>query len=125
MPVVRNAALRNLDAINTRDAIDGGSAAGKIVLKSGATTIATLTLNDPCGTVSGSTLTFSITPLPATTAVATGSINSAEFQDSNNNVVLTVSVTATGGGGDLTMGSTSVVTGDPIQLGATSYNAAN
>jgi hypothetical protein len=56
--------------------------AGNFVLKSGATTISTIALQNPCGTVSGGVLTFTGTLLD-TSAAATGAVNTAVINSSD------------------------------------------
>lgn len=80
------------------DQIDAGAGAGKLEIGTAgmATVLVTITLNDPCGTVSGAVLTLSGTPL-SNTASGAGTAAEARIRDSDNNDVitgLTVGVTA-------------------------------
>lgn len=79
-------------AINDRlqgvvTAIDAGGSNGTIKLFQGGTTISTISLARPCGTVSGGVLTFSGT-LIDTSAAATGSVDGGKIFDSNGDVVV-------------------------------------
>lgn len=68
-------------------AVDAGGAPGTLLLKAGATTVSTITLAFPCGTVSGGILTFSGTLLDLS-ADATGSVTTGAVYDSNGSVVI-------------------------------------
>jgi hypothetical protein len=89
-------------AINARlqgviDTIDA-SGNGFFLLKAGSTTVSTIQLSNPCGTVSGGVLTFSGTLLDDS-ADATGTVDSASITDASGNVVvsgLTVGIPLTG-----------------------------
>lgn len=63
------------------DAIDSGGSAGTLKLLAGATTVSTITLSFPCGTVGSGILTFGGT-LIDTSADATGSVTTGEFYNS-------------------------------------------
>lgn len=101
-------------------AIDAGSGAG--VLEIGTTgfasTLAQITLNDPCATVSGDTLTFDVSPVPSdSSANATGTAAEARIKDSDGNVIVSgLTVTASGGGGNIIIGSTSITSGQAVSL---------
>lgn len=56
--------------------------AGSFILKAGATTISTIALQNPCGTVSGGVLTFVGTLLDPS-AAATGTVTSANINSSD------------------------------------------
>jgi hypothetical protein len=102
MSVIYNAATKTARMTAVRDQIDAGSGAGK--LKIGTTgmaaTLVTLALNDPSGSVAGSTLTLSGFPK---TQAASGSAGgqtaaAATLTDSDDTVVvsgLTVGTTGT------------------------------
>lgn len=127
MAISHSATLRNTFATAVLAAIDAGSGPGKIVLKTagGATTLAVIALNDPAGTVSGPTLTFSTSPAPSDSAAdASGVVAVAEIQSSDSVVVISGAVTEAGGGGDFTIASTSITAGDPVNLTNLTYAAA-
>ena len=105
---------------------DAGAGPGTIQIRTGAkpasansaatgTLLATVTLADPAftGSVSGSS------PLadPASVnAVANGTAGWFRLLDSNSNTVMDGTVTQTGGGGDLTLATTSITTGLGVDL---------
>jgi hypothetical protein len=120
---VRNA---QLDAINTL--INAGAGAGTIKIYTGTiptnadtaigsqVLLGTLTFTDPAASAaSASVLTFSAITSDSS-ADATGTAAWARIADSAGNTIFDCSVTATGGGGVITLNTTSVVSGGPIGL---------
>jgi hypothetical protein len=102
-------------------AIDGGGGAGKLVIGtsalSGATgVLVTIPLDSPSGTVAGRTLTFAGTPIDAS-ATASGVAAKAEVRDNADVVIASgLTVGVSGGGSDITMDATGLVTGRPVRL---------
>ena len=101
MSVIYASGLRTsrMDAVKT--AIDAGAGAGKLVIGtsalSGATgVLATLTLSDPCGTVSGDVLTFSAIT-DGTGAAGGGTAAKAEIRTSAYAVVVSGLTVGTSG----------------------------
>lgn len=104
-----------LNAVVT--AIDAGSAAGKLKIRNSSNTVlATLTLADPCGTVSGDTLTFDFDPdISDSSADATGTAENAIITDSDDNVIvsgLTVGTSST----NVVLDSTSITAGQVVTI---------
>lgn len=108
------------------DGLDAGAGAGTIKIYDGTrpanpnasitgTLLATVTCIDPAfGTASAGAATLSD---PASvTAVATGTATHFRAADSNSNAIFDGSVTATGGGGDLTLATVSITSGLTIDL---------
>ncbi len=60
---------------------------GFLVLKSGATTLSTITLGSPSATVNGTTLTFN-TPQDDLSAAATGSVDTVIVQNSAGSTII-------------------------------------
>ena len=128
MAIVHFAAdLKNEVLTPIKDAIDAGGAAGTISIYSGTmpatvetalTTqvrLGTLTFAFSCGTIAGGALTMgAITQDSA--ADATGTAAWARVVDSTGAAVMDLNVTVTGGGGALTMNTTSIVAGGPILI---------
>jgi len=108
------------------DSLDAGSGAGTIQIRSGTrpadpattatgTLLATVTCIDPAfGAASSGVAT--IADPAGVTAAATGTASWFRALDSNNAACFDGSVTATGGGGDLTLSSTSVVSGTTVDV---------
>jgi hypothetical protein len=84
--------IYNQTCINNRlqaviNTIDAGAGNGNLILLAGGTTISTIALQKPSGTVSGGVLTFSGTLLDQS-AAGTGSVTGGRIQDSNGNVIV-------------------------------------
>lgn len=114
--------LRTNRATQILNAMDAGTTGAKIRLYNGTRpatggTATTLLAELVCSTVSG-TVTNGVFTLSAITqdssADATGTATWFRIVDSDNNFVMDGSVTATGGGGDITMGSVSIIAGVPV-----------
>ena len=116
MAVTLSTAARNAAADATVDLLDAGAGPGTLVfLTSADAEVATLTFSDPAfgAAASGVATANSITP---DTNATGGSITKAELRDSNAVVVFTMSVTATGGGGDITLSSLNIGAGDTVSV---------
>ena len=117
------ASVRTAIVDSVKALIDGGAGPGKIRIYTGAapagpataasgTLLVDIPLNDPSfdATASG-TANADVTPTVVGTAVATGTAGWFRILDSNNNALIDGAVTATGGGGDITVASTAITTG--------------
>lgn len=114
------------------DLLDGGSGAGYIEIRTGSqpatvataasgTLLGTLTLSDPAfgnATTASPSVATASAITSDTTADATGTAGWFRAYDSAGTAVIDGSVTATGGGGDLTLDSTSIVAGGTIAMSA-------
>lgn len=119
-------AYRNAMCDALVDGLDAGSGAGTIKIYDGTrpanpnaaitgTLLATVTCIDPAfGAASSGAATLS--DPAAVTAVATGTATHFRAADSDGNAVFDGSVTATGGGGDLTLATTSITSGLSIDI---------
>ena len=114
--------LRTSRATVVRDAIDAGSGPGKIRIYNGTrpatggtatTLLAELTCSDPCGTVTSGVLTLS-TITADSSADNSGTATWFRIVDSAGTFVMDGTITATGGGGDGTMNSTTITAGNPV-----------
>lgn len=109
-----------------RDQIDGGSGPGILEIGTAAmgTTLATITLGDPSGTVAGAgVLTLSGFPRSDTAADATGTAAAARIRDSNGNVVisgLTVGLSGT----DVILDSLSITSGQTVTINSVVFTHA-
>lgn len=128
MAVTHITALRTTLATAVRDAIDGGAGAGKLVFRlSGTvsapgTAVATLTLSDPCGTVSNGVLTFSaITSDTNATGNATA-VSTATLQTSADSVQVHCAVAASASDINMTGGLT-IGAGDTVSCSSLTYTA--
>lgn len=118
-----------LDAV--WDRLDAGTGPGVIKIYSGSvpangntdpagTLLVTLVCEDPAF-AAASAGSKDIDPPAAVNAVATGTAACFVAEDSDGNNVATGDVTATGGGGVIELVTTSIVSGQPVQL--TAFNA--
>jgi hypothetical protein len=120
-------ATRNTACDAVVDLLDGGSAAGTIKIYTGAqpaaandaatgTLLVTITLADPAfGVANTGAAALAGTPLSAT-AGASGVAGWARFADSTGATVLDGSVTATGGGGQVELATTTISSGVTVQI---------
>lgn len=98
-----------------------GTLAGTLVIGtsalSGATgVLATVTLPTTPASVTGDVLTLLGVPLTAT-ASATGTAAKAELRDNAGNAIVTgLTVTISGGGGDVIISSTAITSGQTVQV---------
>jgi hypothetical protein len=127
MAVTLSTAMRNALGTAFITAIDAGAGPGKISFYTATrptspddavtsqTLLGTVTFSDPCGTVSGGVLTFD-TITDDSSADADGTTTWARLYDSADTAIMDMSVTATGGGGDIELNTTSIVTGGPISI---------
>jgi hypothetical protein len=120
-------ATRNSLAQQFQALLDGGAGAGTIKIYTGpqpagadqgigeVTLLGTLTLSKPSApAASGGVLTFNA--IPQAEASATGVAAWARVADSAGNTVFDCDITATGGGGTITLNTTSIVSGGPIAI---------
>jgi hypothetical protein len=130
--------LRTNRAAQIRLLLDGGPAAGKIKFYSGArpatgaaitaqVLLATLNLSDPCGAEANGVLTLgAVADGIGTAGSGAGTAATwARLEDSTGAFVTDVSVTATGGGGDVQMGSVIVATGQIVSVTSAAFTEGN
>ena len=123
----------NLLLTQITNQIDAGSGSGTIMIYSGTipasgdtalsgnTQLAHLVCSKPSSPApSAKTLTFS-SIAQDTSADATGTASFFRILDSNANVIVQGSVTVVGGGGDLQMNTTAIISGGPVQITACSF----
>lgn len=120
-------ATRNAACDAVVDLLDLGSGAGTIKIYTGTqpttandavagTLLATITMSDPAfGAASTGAAALAGTPLSAT-AVASGTAGWARVADSNAATVFDGSVTATGGGGQIELATTTITSGVTVQI---------
>lgn len=118
----RNALINALTAL-----IDAGAGAGTIKVYTGAspgpnaavtgTLLATFTLNDPAfGAGAAGVATMDNTPVPTATGLAAGTAGYFRLEDSVGTDILDGSVTATGGGGDIELNTTTISVGLALEI---------
>lgn len=128
MAVTHSTSLRTTLATAVRDAIDGGSGAGKLVFRlsgtvsSPGTAVATLTLSDPCGTVSNGVLTFSSITSDTNATGNASPVATATLQTSADTVCVHCAVAASGSDINLSGGLT-IGAGDTVSCSSLTYTA--
>lgn len=131
MTVRLSTAARNAAANAIVPLLDAQTSAGYFEVRSGTapanpataatgTVLATVTLSKPAEG-SAATGVVTITDPAAVTASATGTATWARFYDGSANALWDCDVTATGGGGDLTLASTSLTSGETVDFGAITF----
>jgi len=124
MALTHVTAVRNTlaNAINT--AVNAGSAAGKLVIMtSGDAEVATLTFSDPAfGSADAGAITANA--ITSDTDATGGTAALFKVTDSDNTEVYRGTVTATGGGGDLTLSSLVIGAGDTVAVSSLVYTAS-
>ena len=114
--------LRTARAAQIVAAIDAGSGPGKCRIYNGTrpategavtTLLAELTFSDPSAVVSNGVITFNVITADSS-ADNSGTATWFRFVDSAGTFVMDGSITATGGGGDGTMASTTITALNPV-----------
>ena len=96
--------------------IDGGSAAGKLIIRDSSNNpLVTITLTDPCATVTDAVLTFDFDPDISGTASASGTAHNAIITDSND-VTIISGLTVGTSGSDIILDSTSISSGQTVTI---------
>ena len=124
MAITHPTTVRNGMANYVVDLIDAGAGAGTLELQtSGDVEVATLTFSDPAfgDAASGVATANSIT---SDTSATGGTVAKFIIQDSDSTLVVSGTVTGTGGGGDIEMSSVSVGAGDTVSMSSLTYTAA-
>jgi hypothetical protein len=126
MAISHPTAVRSNFANTILGLIDAGPGPGVLEIKnSGNAVLATITLNDPAGSVSNGTLNYDIDPLPRDPlGDATGTAALFSVKDSTGVEIYSGTISAVGGGGDLEMISTSIQQNLPVELTSMSYSAS-
>lgn len=131
MTIRLSTAARNASTDGVVDLIDAGAGAGTIKVYTGTqpatgdtaesgTLLATVTLADPAFGASA-TGTATGTDPAAVTGVAAGTAGWFRVEDSTGANVFDGSVTATGGGGDMQLSTTTISVGATVDITALSY----
>jgi hypothetical protein len=122
MAVTHPTAVRNGLADFVVDQLDGGTL---VFLSAGDVTLASLGFGTPAFGAASSGIATANAITPDTSADATGTVTKAELRDSGGpTAIVLCSVTATGGGGDIELSSTSITAGDTVQMTSLTYAAA-
>lgn len=116
MAVTYDASVKTARMQAVADQIDIGTGAGKLKIRDASNNIlATFTLTDPCGSVSGSVLTLDFDPDISATASATGTAANAIITDSADNTKIS-GLTVGTSGTDIVLTSTSITSGQTVTI---------
>lgn len=123
MSVTHPTAVRNGIADFVVDQLDEGTPPGTLVMQtSGGVTVATLTFsNTAFGSASSGTATAAA--ITSDTNAVGGTIAKAELRNAAGTAKILCSVTATGGGGDITLSSVIISAGQTVALTSLTYSA--
>lgn len=126
MAVTYPTAVKTARMTAVRDAIDGGSAAGKLEIGTAgmAAVLATIALGDPSGTVSGAVLTLSGFPRSDTSADGTGTAAAARIRNSDNTDIIT-GLTVGTSGTDIVLDTTSITAGQTVTINSAAFTHAS
>ena len=129
MAITHSTAVRNALADLVTAAINVGSAdaTGDLqIATSGAftTVLATLLFSATAFAAAAAGVATANAVTADSNAAATGTAANFRIRDRDNTEVLRGTVTATGGGGDIQLSSTSITAGDTVSLTSLTYTAA-
>jgi len=126
-------AAQNASANAVGALVDAGSGAGYVEIRTGSqpatantaasgSVLATITYSDPAfGSASSGVITADITPALTVAASGTGSAGGFRVYDSDANGIWDGSITVSGGGGDMTVNTVSLVIGVNFTITAQTY----
>ena len=123
MAVTHPTAVRTGIADFVVDQLDEGTPPGLLVFQTaGSVTVATLTFSNPAfgGAVAGVATASAIT---SDTNAAGGTTTKAELRNAAGTPKILCSVTATGGGGDITLSSAIISAGQTVSMTSLTYTA--
>lgn len=124
MALTHVVAVRNSLADLIDDLVNTGSGTAKFRFRASTTTIVDISLQNPAhGAASSGTISVAGVPLNAN-ATGTGNVDNFQVLDRNGGIVYSGTVTATGGGGDITINNISVNTGQNVELTTFAYSAS-
>lgn len=118
MAVTYRTSLKTTRMTDVVNDIDSGAGAGYIEICTTAygTVLATITLADPCGTVTNDVLTFDFDPdVSDTSADATGTAAVARIKNSTGTTIVD-GLTVGTGSENIVLTTTSIVAGDTVTL---------
>ena len=123
MAVTHGPATRTGIADYVVDQLDLNSPPATLVLQtSGGTEVATLTFSNPAfGAASSGVATAAA--ITADSSATGGTVAKAELRQGGGTAIVLCSVTATGGGGDITLNSVSISAGQTVSITNFTYTA--
>jgi len=118
MAVTYRTTLKTTRMQAVSDDIDSAATPGTLEIGTAgmASVLATLTLADPCGTVTGDTLTLTV-PLSDASADNAGTAAAARIKNGDGDVVVSgLTVGGPGSGANIELSSTTIAAGDAVTI---------
>jgi hypothetical protein len=105
--------------------VNAGDAAGYFTICDGASVLVTITFSDPAFAAADADGVAAADTTPALSAAASGAGDADNFKvyDSDDTLIWSGTVTATGGGGDMTLDNVSIAVGQTVTINAFTYDA--
>lgn len=121
MAITLTATLRNAKADAVDDAVNTGVGTAQLVIRAGTTDLVAFSLPNPAfGAAATGTITLNGVPISAN-ATAAGTADGFQVKNRDGTLLYSGTVTATGGGGDVTVDNTSIANGQEVQLTSHTY----
>ena len=123
MSITHGTNARNAAADAVVDSIDAGGAGTLQFQTSGGTPVATLTFGATAfGSASAGVATANA--ITSDSSAAGGTTTKGVVKSGAGTVIINFTVTATGGGGDIELSSTTIATGSAVSVSSLTYTAA-
>jgi len=123
MTLTHVTALRSTLADAVDAAINTGAGTATLKIRASTTDLIVFNLQNPAfGAASSGVITLAGVPI-STTAAATGTADNFQILDRDGTLLVSGSVTATGGGGDIEATNTSIATSQDADLTSLTYTA--
>lgn len=124
MAVTYSSTVKDNRMTQVLNAIDGDAGAGKIEIGTTgmASVLATITLADPCGSVSAGVLTFTM-PQSDSSADNTGTAAEARIKDNSGDVIVS-GLTVGTSGANINLSSVAITAGDTVTLSSAAITHA-
>jgi len=105
--------------------VNAGDAAGYFTICDGASVLATITFSDPAfgAADADGVATADTTPALSAAAGAAGDADNFKVYDSDDTLIFSGTITATGGGGDMTLDNVSIASGQTVTISSFTYDA--
>ena len=107
------------------DLVDGGDAAGYFTICDGAAVLVTITFSDPAFSAADAdgVATADVTPALSAAAGADGDADNFKVYDSDDTLIFSGTITATGDGGDMTLDNVSIATAQVVTISSFTYDS--
>lgn len=118
MAITLETSARNAACDAIVDLLDSGAGTAVIEIRQSTTVLATIPLDATAafGAAATGVATLSNLPREDTSADASGTADNFQAKDKDGNLIFSGTVTATSGGGDIELVSTSITVGQPVRI---------